>query len=162
MSTLAKKFEDKFKEDILKLEGVSEDIDISIDRLYDTTNGYKKITQVADFIWYRFPNIFYTEIKSVQGNTFPLSNLTQYDKLLPKAGKKGVRSGAVVWFYDHDKVLYIPVKTFEKLKNDGKKSYNLKKYLGGDEYPAIDIPSKKLRTFMDSDYSVMFNLPENY
>ena len=43
------------KEDFLKLE------DSSIDRLYDVTTGYKSIKQVADFIGYVFPNIFYLE-----------------------------------------------------------------------------------------------------
>jgi hypothetical protein len=81
--------------------------------------------------------------------------------LLPKAGIKGVRSGAVVWFYDHDKVLYIPIKTFEKLKNDGKKSYNIK-YLGKSDYEVVEIPSVKKRVYMDSDYSIMFDMPEGY
>lgn len=39
----------------------------------------------------------------------------------------------------------------EKIKNEGKKSYNIK-MLGNDEYSVFEIPSKKLRTFMNTDY----------
>ena len=55
--------------------------DGTIDRIYDTTNGYKTISNISDFIGYVYPNILYLECKSHQGNTFPLVNLTQYEKL---------------------------------------------------------------------------------
>ena len=48
--------------------------------------------------------------------------------------------------------MYIDIKTLEKLKEDGKKSYNIK-MLEDNYYEAFEIPSKKLRTFMNSDYS---------
>jgi penicillin-binding protein-related factor A (putative recombinase) len=146
-----KQFEQKFKEDFLKLNGST------IDRLYDTTFGYKSIKQVCDFIGYVMPNIFYLECKSVQGNTFPLSKLTQYDKLKEKVGIPGVRAGVIIWFYDHYKVVYVPISTITKLKNDNKKSINIK-MLDENLYYLIDIPSKKLRIFLDSDYSVLLNL----
>ena len=69
--------------------------DPSIDRLYDTTNGFKAIVNISDFIGYSYPNIFYLECKSHLGNTFPLANLTQYDKLTTKVGIKGVRVGVI-------------------------------------------------------------------
>ena len=66
-----KKFEEKLKTDFLKIPGST------IDRLYDTTNGFKSISQVSDFIGYVYPFIFYLEAKSTQGNTFPFGRLTQ-------------------------------------------------------------------------------------
>lgn len=150
--SLGKKFELKFKEDFLKVPGST------IDRLYDVTMGYKHISSVSDFIGYVYPNIFYLECKSHKGNTFPLTNLTQYDKLIEKAGIQGVRAGAIIWFYEHDRVVYVPVATIKKMKDDGKKSVNITKDL--DEYRIIEIPGKKLRTFIDSDYTVLKNLEE--
>ena len=80
-----KQFELKFREDIKKIPGVS------VDRLTDNMSGYKNISNISDVIWYKFPFICYCELKSHKGNTFPLSNLTQYDKLITKKGIKGVR-----------------------------------------------------------------------
>lgn len=45
------------------------------------------------------------------------------------------------------------------MKEDGKKSINIK-YLETQEYKIYEIPSKKLRVFMESDYSVLMNLKE--
>ena len=45
--------------------------------------------------------------------------------------------------YDHDKVIWIPIQTFIELKNEGR-----------------NLPSKKLRTFMDTDYSELINYYE--
>lgn len=146
-----KQFEEKFKEDFSKLE------DASIDRLYDVMNGYKAIKQVSDFVGYLYPNIFYIECKSHKGASLPLSNITQYDSLVKKVGRKGVRSGVVLWLYEKDKVLYIPTKTITQLKNDGEKSVGLRHI---ENYRIIEIPSVKLRVFMDSDYSILTTLQE--
>ena len=143
-----KAFESKFKEDFLKVEGAS------LDRLYDPVGGFHGIKNICDFIGYIYPNIFYIECKSHQGNTFPISKLTQYDKLLTKVGVHGVRAGVVLWMIDHNKVLYIPISTFKKLKDDGKKSFNVK-MLDSNEYFLLEIPGITRRTFIDSDYSVM-------
>ena len=146
-----KAFEAKFKEDILKIP------ESSLDRLYDTTNGFKAISQICDFIFYKLPNIFYIELKTHKGNTFPLENLTQYNKLVKKVGIPGVRTGAIIWFQDHDRVIYVPIDTVTKLKLDGKKSVNIRK-IEAEGYRIINIPSIKKRVFLDSDYSVLLNL----
>lgn len=69
-------------------------------------------------------------------------------------GIPGVANGVILWMIDHNRVLYIPIETFVKLKEDGKKSYNIK-MLGDPTYPAYEIPSKKLVKFMESDYSIL-------
>lgn len=148
---LGKKFELRFKEDFSLIPGAS------IDRIYDVTNGYFGLRNICDFIGYVFPNIFYFECKSINGNTFPLINLKQYDKLIVKKNIKGVNAGVVLWFKDHDKIVYIPITTFEKLKNDDKKSFNIK-YLQSKEYFCVEIPTVKKRTFLHADYSVLLNI----
>lgn len=60
---------------------------------------------------------------------------------------------------DHDVVLYVPIATFTKLIQDGKKSFNIK-MLEDQTYPHVVIPSEKRRVFLDSDYSCLANLEE--
>ena len=146
-----KKWEQKVKEDFSKISNVS------IDRIYDVTNGYKSLSTVSDFIAYMYPNIFYLEAKSCQGNTFPIKNLTQYDKLACKVGIRGVRSGVALWFIDHDIAVYVPTSTFTQLIKDGKKSVNVKMINEG-TYNIKVIPSIKKRIFLDCDFTVLRNL----
>jgi penicillin-binding protein-related factor A (putative recombinase) len=131
----------------------------TIDRLYDSVSGYKTISNISDFIAYKMPYIFYLEAKTIKGNTFPFQNLTQYDKLTAKVGIDGVRAGVVIWFYEHDKVIYVPISTITRMKQDGKKSINIKT-IDEEGYRYVDIPSVKKRVFMTSDYSVLMATQE--
>ena len=153
-----KQFEQKFYQDFCSIPNVS------LDRIYDTQGRNLGVRNVCDFIGYKQPNIFYIECKTIKGNTFPFSNLSQYEKLLTKVGIPGVRAGVIIWFYDpHSSVLYVPISTIKKMKEDGLKSFNirhLEKYQN--VYYYIDIPSTKKRVFMDSDYSCLFDLEEGY
>ena len=69
--------------------------------------------------------------------------------------------GVGIWFHERDTVLYVPLRTIEKMKNDGKKSVNVRT-IETEDYEYINIPSKKKRVFMDSDYSVLKDLPEGW
>lgn len=148
-----KAFEEKVKSDLLKL------YDVSLERLPDQMSGYRGSANVCDFTLYNYPYYFYIECKTTNENTFSLAALTQYEKLLARKGRKGVRAGVILWFVKHDKVVYVPIATFEKLKSDGKKSVNIK-MVGKDEYRIITIPSVKKRVFLDSDYSILMTLKE--
>lgn len=150
-----KKFEARMKADFERIPGMS------IDRIYDSMSGYKKISNISDFVAYYYPNIFYLECKSHKGNTFPLTCLTQYSKLYEKVIYNGVRAGVVLWMIDHDKVLYIPIRTFKKLYDDGKKSFNIS-MIGNKRYPSVEIPAIKLRTFLQCDYTVLLNIGDDY
>ena len=120
-------------------------------------SGYMGQRNVGDFICYKYPLMFIIDCKSIQGNTLPFSDLRQYDQMLEYKNIKGVRVGFVVWFVDHDKVLWIPVQTMEKIQKEGLKSYNIRKMFDNDDYPVLEIPSYKLRTFMKSNYSELIN-----
>lgn len=145
-----KAFENRFKEDFLST--VSNSV---IDRLYDTTAGYKTITQISDFIGFSKPYIFYLECKSTKGNTFPISNLTQLEKLSTRIGLPGVRVGVIIWFWEKDRIFYIPAATFQKLIADGKKSFNIRTDL--ETYLNYEIPCQKKRVFCFGDYSLLMN-----
>ena len=152
MVSIGKKFEERFKYD-----WNNSFPDGTIDRLYDNMGGYLAISNVCDFICYNYPNIYYIECKTHKGASFPFTNLTQYDKIKMKVGLKGVRAGVILWLYEKDKVFYIPIATIMKMKKDGKKSVGIRS-LG--EYDIIEIPSKKIRTYMESDYSILDTLEE--
>jgi len=146
-----KNFEQKFKKDFLNTVKNS-----TVDRLYDPTNGFYSISNISDFICYSYPNIFYIENKTHKGASLPFKNIRQYNKLIKKIGIPGVRVGVVLWLYEKDLVLYIPVSTIKKMKLDGKKSVGLKAIQEG--YNIKIIPSIKKKVFMDSDYSCLMNL----
>lgn len=150
-----KKFEARVKADFEAIPGMS------IDRIYDQMSGYKTISNISDFIAYCYPHIYYIECKSHKGNTFPLQCLTQYEKLITKVRYPGVRVGVLLWFIDHDKLLYIPIRTFTKLYKDRKKSFNIN-MIGDKKYLSVDIPTKKLRTFLRGDYTVLLNIGDDY
>lgn len=148
-----KKWEQKVKEDFAKLPGAT------IDRIYDVTLGKKSISNIADFIGYVKPSIYYIEAKSIKGNTFPLTNLTQYEKLTAKVGIPGVRAGVFLWYIDHQTVIYVPISTVTQLKKDNKKSVNIK-MLQTNEYNIKLIPSITKRVFPECDYSVLKELKD--
>lgn len=151
-ANIGKNFEERFKLDWQKSFP-----DGTIDRLYDSMSGYLSISTVSDFICYNYPNIYYIECKTHKGASFPFTNLTQYVKINNKVGIKGVRAGVVLWLYEKDKVLYIPISTIQEMKADGEKSVGIRSL---SKYNIIEIPSKKLRTYMESDYSILSNLKE--
>lgn len=142
-----KQFEQKFRENCAQIPG------ISIDRLPDQFNGLKNSSNICDFICYKYPSLAYMEVKSCYGNTFPLHNLSQYERLLSKKNIRGVHPTVIVWFIDHDKVIAFPIHAVEQMHKDGLKSINIKNYM---IYDHLDIPSVKRRILMDSDYRVLF------
>lgn len=153
MDNRGKEFEVKFKKDFTSSVSNS-----TIDRLYDPVNGYVAISNIADFIGFCKPSIFYLECKTHKGASLPFANITQYDKLKTKVGIPGVRAGVILWLYEKDIVMYIPISTITKMKADGKKSVGLKAIQEG--YNIKIIPSVKKRIFMDSDYSCLCNLED--
>lgn len=153
MSTnYGKAFEAKLKQDFLASIPNS-----TIDRIYDTVNGLKGISNISDFIGFRQPAIYYIEAKTHAGASLPIENITQYKKLKDKVSIPGVRAGVVLWLYEKDVVLYIPISTVTKLINDGEKSVGIR-HLG--KYNIKEIPSTKKRVFMDSDYSILLDLED--
>lgn len=151
---LGKKWEERFKKDFEETLPNS-----TIDRIYDTVGKYAGVSNVCDFIGYKYPNIFYLECKSCKGNTFNFAKLTQYEKLKEKVGIPGVRVGVVLWFWEQDRVFYVPIATVTKMIKDGKKSVNCKKSQS-EGYYIIDVPGEKQRVFMKCDYTFLQNLKE--
>lgn len=132
--------------------------DGDIVRFHDIQYGYKNISGLCDFACYNFPLLFYIDCKAHKGASIPFSAIPQYDKLIEKAGIKGIRAGIVLYLYEKEKIFYVPISTIKQLMDEGKKSVGIKAFEEG--YRIIEIPSKKLRVFMDSDYTVLMNTEE--
>lgn len=148
-----KEFEARFKQQFLASFPNS-----FILRLPDQVSGYKYTSSnICDFIGYAKGKLYLIECKTHLGASFPLSNLSQYNKLLPYVGIPGVRVGVVLWLIDKDKIFYIPISTVIQMKIKNKKSISYKDI---DKWRIIEIPSIKKVVFMDSDYSVLDILEE--
>ena len=107
--------------------------DVSIDRLPDPMAGYAGVKNICDFLVYKFPNQYYIECKSCYGNTMSIhsndprkkyGNITnnQWEGLLDKSKKPGVRAGILVWFIDHDDTYWIDIRLLQKWRDAGHKS----------------------------------------
>lgn len=153
VTTRGKQFEQKFYEDFRRTFPNG-----TLERIYDTVGYYKGVTNISDYIGYNYPYMFFIECKAHKGASMPIANITQYEKLKTKIGIKGVRAGVVLWLYDKDKVFYIPVRTLSQMLADNEKSVGIRSINQG--YNIIDIPSKKKRFFMDSDYSLLMRLDD--
>lgn len=147
-----KQFEEVIKKSFEKIHNVS------VDRLHDQTTGYLGSKNICDFIVYKSPYEYYIECKSVHGNTFPFSNITdtQYKGLIKKSWIKGVSAGIIVWWVDKDVTRYIPIEVIEHFKK-----YSFKSIHYEDIFPdIINIPGKKKRVFFDYDMDYFFHTIE--
>ena len=143
-----KEFEERFKRDFKETFPNK-----LVLRLKDNTSRYKgSSSNPCDFIAHVKDTIYMLEVKCHYGNTFPFQDLRQYDDLITYAGLDETEVGVIIWYIDHDDVLYVPIETVMKMKANGDKSINIRK-LG--DYKLVHVPSTKMRVFMKSDYSFM-------
>ena len=144
---LGKKFEQKFRDDWVKSFPNS-----FLFRLKDDTSEFKYTSSnPCDFICFVNKHLYLIETKTIHGNSFPISNLSQYDNLLGYKNIPGLIACVLIWYIDHDKIVAVPIETFEHLKSTGKKSLNIKTI--SDNPGIIDVPVYKKRVFLDADYT---------
>lgn len=147
-------FEHKFKEDWLRSFPNS-----LCYKIPNQMSGMRTINNWADFLCFFGEKLYFIDCKAHSGASIPFDAMPQFERLNKLKNIPNMVTGFVVWLYDKDTVTFVPTYTVEKLKNDGKKSIN-PKTIDRELYYIVDIPSKKLRTFMQSDYSVMRNVPD--
>ena len=134
--------------------------DTSVDRLIDPQNGFAGVRNICDFIAYHYPHQFYLECKSCYGNTLSIHTNNpknkygaitnnQWEGLLEKSKTKGVIAGYVIWFIDHDITVFLSAKYLEFIRNEGKKSVNIKDI---DDSWYI-VPGNKKRVLFNYDFS---------
>lgn len=122
-------------------------------RLYDTTNGYLGIQNPCDYVCFTNKKLFMVECKSHEGASIPFSVIPQYDRLLQYKDLENVYPGILIWFIDKDKIIWVPIKTAEKIYNSGSKSIRIK-HIDDPEYDIKVIPTQKKRIFLEADLTV--------
>ena len=152
---IGKKFEDRFKQDFKNcFPGTL------VYRLPDQMSGYKETSgNPCDFMCYPGSIVLMAECKAHKGASIPFTAIPQYERQLDYKGLYKTFPGVVVWFYEKDTVIWVPIEEMEKMVLDGEKSIGLrmidKEKPYKKAYNIITIPSKKLRTFMESDYNFL-------
>ena len=117
-------------------------------------SGFSGVHGVSDFICYNQPYMFLIDCKSHAKNTVNFADFSQYDDMVSWMHVPGLIAGTVIWFYDHDRVIFVPIETWKKIKEEGKKSFNIK-MVG--EYDCIELPNKKKRVYMETDYTALMD-----
>lgn len=146
--SLGKGFESQFKTDI-KNQGMF------IYRLPDQMTGNAVSSKnPCDFIVYTKPYLYMVECKSIHGNTFPLSNLTQYELLKSYNHFDGLNCAVLIWYIDKDKLLYVPISTVQLCKKKELKSINVTK-LEELEDKYIEVPFQKKRIYLSGNYEFL-------
>lgn len=151
---IAYKFEKKFKEDWLK--SIPNSLCFKIP---NQMSGYKNISNYCDFICYDGNRMYMIDCKTCNGASFPTINFSQYNSLISVKNIPNLITGVALWLYEKDIICFIPTYTFEKAKKNGLKSIN-PKTIDRNMYYIVDIPSVKLRTFFNSDWSVLKTVPD--
>lgn len=152
---IGKKFEDRFKQDYQRcFPGTL------LYRLPDQMSGYKETSgNPCDFLAYPGDCILMVECKAHKGVSIPFSAIPQYERMLDYKNLYKTNIGVVVWFYEKDIVVWVSIEEMEKMVLDGEKSIGLRmidsKKPYKKAYNIITIPSKKLRTFMETDYNYL-------
>lgn len=148
-SSLGKNFERKFYENFLN--SIPNSICI---RQYDTTSGYLNINTFCDFICFDGTKMYMLDCKTHKGNSFPFTAFPQLERLDSLRNVPNLVTGIILWLYEKDRVIFIPTQTVKKLIKNNIKSFNIDK-IDKDKYYYLNIPSVKLKAFMNSDYSVL-------
>ena len=156
MADFGKKFESRFAQDWKKCFP-----NTLIYRLPDQQSGYAGggSSNPCDFMCYPGDCFLMVECKAHAGASIPFSAIRQYDKMLGYKSLKKVFPGVVIWFYEKDTVIWVSIEEMEKMVNDGEKSIGLRmidsKKPYKKTYNIINLPSIKLRTFMETDYNYL-------
>lgn len=151
-----KKFEIRFSQDWKRCFP-----DTLIYRLPDQQSGYAGggSSNPCDFLCYPGSCVLMVECKAHKGLSIPFTAIRQYEKMLDYKGLTKVFPGVAVWFYEKDTVIWVSIEEMEKMVNDGEKSIGLRmiddKKPYKKSYNIITLPSKKLRTFMETDYNYL-------
>lgn len=153
---IGKKFEERFRKDYqTQFPGTM------IYRLPDQQSGYAGGggQNPCDFFCYPGSCVLMVECKAHKGASIPFSAIPQYERMLDYKGLYKTYPGVVVWFYDKDIVIWVSIEEMEKMVLDGEKSIGLRmlqnKTSDKKAYNIVVIPSQKLRTFMESDYTYL-------
>lgn len=102
----------------------------SFDRLYDQLTGYYLTSRnICDFIYYKYPNIYYIESKATWQDRFSFSSISkhQHDGLLEKSQIPGAFGVVIILFATYKRTFAIDIQCIEHLEKLNKHSLNINK-----------------------------------
>lgn len=155
---LGKKFESRVETDLRRCFPNS-----FVYRLPDQQSGYAGIggSNPCDFLCFTGNELLMIECKAHSGQSISFSAIRQYEKMLDYKGLNKVFPGVLVWFYEKDTIIWASIEEMEKMVSDGEKSIGLRmineKKPYKKSYNILTLPSKKLRTFLETDYNYLVN-----
>lgn len=134
---------------------------VSIDRLYDQTNGFRGSQNICDFIVYKEPYEYYIECKSVHGNRLPFSNITdtQWKGLMEKSQIEGVFAGIICWWIDKDRTFFLPIQKLAiwRYFDSALQLKSISVEQAEKDVACVELKGKKKRVFFDYNMEDFFN-----
>lgn len=90
---------------------------IYVHRLPDQTSHFMGSTNPCDFLVFKSPALFHIECKTTARNRLPLANISknQITQLSTVVNYKNSYAGVLIWFYENDITLYVPIQTINAL-----------------------------------------------
>lgn len=116
---LGKLFEKKFKEQM------DNEDDVYCLRLPDPMGGFKGLSNICDFIVYKYPYLYLFELKTTAGPSLPFNNISHNQLHGLKAANEKlsvIKAGFIIWFYDKDITYFTIPQTILDLQEQGKHS----------------------------------------
>lgn len=127
--------------------------DVHIHRIVDQMTYKKGSFNIADFIAYHYPTMYYLELKTTQGASLPKANISdnQLKGMYWASKVKGLKCYVICWFYEKDICLAFSIEYLWKLFNGlGKKSVRY------DDPNGILIQGTKKTTYWQWDWKCLF------
>lgn len=156
---LGKKFEDRVKKD-----WEEQFPNTFFIRLPDQQSRYKgQSSNVSDFLGFVNGKLFPIECKETKETTFNFKmNLgvgdtkrktkSQYERLLEHKDDENTYPGVILWFSKFNVIVWLDITKIEQMVKDDLKSFNIK-MIEDNSYNVIVVPTRKLRTFLQCDFS---------
>ena len=144
--SLAKNFEHNIAEQL-------KNIGVFVYRLSDLVNKFG-VSNPCDYFAYKHPNMYLLEMKTTAGSSLPLKNISdfQYNSMLESSKIKGMKPYFIIWYYDRDVTIAVPIEVIKDIKETNKKSirydYNDKRI--------IKISGEKKKIYFEYDWSEFF------
>lgn len=137
-------------EDDLKKSWEESELDCSLIRLYDTTNGFRGVANPCDFIMGTNSGTMLLECKTTKETSFSFEGITatQLNGMLEVSKRTtNTKGGVLIYFRTHETVVYYPITEIEEMRNNGQKSVNPTKHLGYGR--VIKINKKRVHVTID-------------
>lgn len=151
MANLGKQFEEKFSSQFRKQFPKA-----FCYRLPDQMSGYSNSVNPCDFFCFVNGRFLMVETKVHLGNTINIrSDIPQFEYMKQYVGRPGIYPIIVIWFIDHDKIVYVKEEDMIDMVADGLKSVNISREAELEKYHIVEIPSEKAIKFMKSDFSIL-------